>query len=127
MAIKTQGTVLRRNGVAVAELTGFDGPTKVTNFIEVTHMGSTGKEFLGGLADPGSMTFSGWFNPTDPAQLAIRADQDAQTSSTYTLTLSDGSVMTLVAFVEEFTISGAPDQGVALNLALRISGNPTWS
>src|SRR5688572_29223382 len=126
MAIKTQGTILRRNGVAVAELTGFDGPQKVTNFIEVTNLASTGKEFLGGLPDPGSMTFGGWFNFDDPAQAAIQADQTAQTSATYTLMLSNGKVLTMTAFVEEFTISGAPDAAVALNLVLRISGDPVW-
>lgn len=129
MALKTQGVYLSRAGVEVAEITGFSGPTKTSPEIDVTHLRSTAKEFLTGLADPGEITFTGWLNTTDAAQLAIRADQDSQSVSAYTLTLTDTppTVISFNASVREFTPSGQPDGAIALALALRITGLPVWS
>lgn len=128
MALKTQGVLLKREGITVAEISGFNGPDGEATDIDVTHLASVAKEYLQGLPDEGNITFQGWVNPADPAQSAIRADRDAQTSSTYTLHLTDTppTVLTFTAFCKQFAIEGAPDGAIALNLGLRITGAVSW-
>lgn len=127
MALKSQGTILKRATVEVAEISGFEGPDGEANEIDVTHLRSLAKEYLQGLPNEGNISFTGWLNPSDAAQVAIRADRDAQTASEYSLTLTDGTVLTFNAFVKQFSLSGAPDGAVALSIAMRITGAVVWS
>lgn len=129
MALKSQGVFLKRAGVEIGELTGFTGPDGESNEIDVTHLRSIQKEYLVGLSVAGNISFTGWWLPNDPAQVAMRADQIAQTSATYTMTLTDTppSVMTFTAFVKQMGMAVAPDGAIALNGSLRITGAPVWS
>jgi len=129
MALKTQGVVLKRAGVAVAEISGFSGPDGEATEIDVTHLGSVAKEYLQGLADEGNITFNGFLSPDDTAQAGLRADRDAQVANTYTLTLTDTppTVLTFSAFVKQFAIAGAPDGAITLNVSMRITGAVAWS
>jgi hypothetical protein len=129
MALPSQGVFIKRNGVEVGALTGITGPDSKTNFTDTTHLRSTGKEYTPGLKDAGSLAFTGWWLPTDPAQVAMRADQDARATSVYTLTLTDTppSVMTFTAYVEQMGMAIAPDGAVGLNGSLRITGDWVWS
>jgi hypothetical protein len=127
VALKTQGTMFKREGVDVAEVTGFTGPDGEANEIDVTHLRSTAKEYLQGLGDEGNIAITGWVAPDDPGQIAMRADRDAQIASTYSLTLTDGTVLTFEAFCKQFGLAAAPDGAVALNVALRITGPVTWT
>jgi hypothetical protein len=129
MALKSQGVFLTRAGIEIGAITGFTGPDGESNEIEVTHLRSVQKEYLIGLADAGNISFTGWWIPNDPAQVAMRADQISQTSATYTLTLTDipPSVMTFTGFVKQMAMAIAPDGAVALNGSLRITGAPVWT
>lgn len=129
MALKSQGVFLKRAGVEVGQLTGITGPDGESNEIDVTHLRSIQKEYLTGLSDAGNLAFTGWWAPTDPAQVAMRADQLAQTSAVYTLTLTDSppSVLTFTAFVKQMGMAIAPDGAIALNGSLRITGEAVWS
>jgi hypothetical protein len=129
MALKSQGVYISRAGVEVGQLTGITGPDNQANEIDVTHLRSLAKEYLTGLNDAGSLAFTGWWDPADPAQIAMRADQDAQTSAVYTLTLTNTppSVMTFTAFVKQMSMAIAPDGAIGLNGSLRITGLPVWS
>ncbi len=129
MALKTQGVFLTRNGVEVAEITGFDGPDGEAGKIDVTHLRATRKLYLQGLADEGNISFQGLLNPDDAAQMSMKADRDAQSSSTYALNLTDEppTVLTFEAFCSAFKISGAPDGAIALAATLQITGEVVWS
>ena len=127
MAIKSQGSFLKRAGVEVAEISSFSGPDGEASEIDVTHLRSTAKEYLQGLGDEGNITLSGFLKASDAAQVGLRTDRDAQTSSAYSLTLSDGTVLTFTAFCKQFGISNAVDGATILNVTLRITGIVTWS
>jgi Lambda phage tail tube protein, TTP len=129
MALKSQGVILKRAGTEVAEITGITGPDGESNEIDVTHLRSVQKEYLTGLADAGNLSFTGWWNPTDPAQLAMRNDRLNQTSASYTVTLTDTppTILTVTAFVKQFGMAIAPDGAIALNGSLRITGAEVWS
>jgi hypothetical protein len=129
MALKSQGVVLKRAGVAVAEITGITGPDGESSEIDVTHLASLQKEYLTGLADAGNLTFTGWWNPDDPAQVAMRNDRLNQTSASYTVELTDSppSVLTITAFVKQFGMAIAPDGAIGLNGSLRITGAEVWT
>jgi hypothetical protein len=129
MALKTQGVILKRAGVEVAEISGFNGPDGEAGEIDVTHLRSAAKEYLQGLANEGNITFTGFLAPSDSAQSGMRADRDAQVAGAYSLTLTDdpATVLSFSAFVKSFAISGAPDGAIALNVSMRITGAVTWS
>lgn len=129
MALKTQGIIFKRNGSEVAEISGFNGPDGEAAEIDVTHLRSTAKEYLQGLADEGNISFTGFLKPSDSAQAGLRTDRDAQVANTYSITLTDSpaTVLTFSAFVKQFAISAQPDGAVALNVSLRITGPVTWS
>ena len=129
MALKSQGVILKRAGVAVAQISGFTGPDGEATEIDVTHLGSTAKEYLQGLPDEGNITFTGFLDPDDTAQVGLRTDRDAQVANTYSLTLTDSpaTVLTFSAFVKQFALAGAPDGAITLNLSMRITGPVTWS
>ena len=127
MALKSQGVYLQRAGTEIGQMTGFTGPNRTSSKIDVTHLRSVAKEYLTGLKDNGTLSFTGFWLPADPAQVAMRADPDAQTSASYTLHLTDGSIMTFTAFVDEMTMSIAPDGAIGMNGSLLITGDPVWS
>jgi hypothetical protein len=129
MALKSQGVFIKRAGVEVGQLTGITGPDSESSDIDVTHLRSVAKEYLVGLKDAGNLAFTGWWDPTDPAQVSMRADQDAQTSAVYTITLTDvpPSVGTFTAFVKQMGMAIAPDGAIGLNGSLRITGDVVWS
>jgi len=129
MALKTQGIILKRAGVEVAEISGFTGPDGEATEIDVTHLRSLAKEYLQGLPDEGNISFTGFLKPSDAAQVGLRTDRDAQAANTYSLTLTDSppTVLTFQAFVKQFGLSAAPDGAIALNLSMRITGAVAWT
>lgn len=128
-ALKSQGCYLKRNGVEVGYMTSFTGPDGQSAEHDVTHLRSVAKEYLTGLSDAGNIAFTGWWDPSDPAQVAMRSDLVNQTSATYTLTLTDtpASVMTFTGFVKQMAMGIPVDAAITLNGSLRITGNPVWS
>jgi len=136
MALKSQGITLARGDggnpetfTAIAEITDFTGPGGQANEIDVTHLTSTGKEFLMGLKDEGTFTFNGNLVPSDAAQTGLRTDRDNQTKRNFKLTLTDNpaTVLTFAAFVQGFSISAGVDDKINLDVTLRISGAVTWT
>jgi hypothetical protein len=128
-ALKSQGVILKRAGVEVGQITGITGPDGESNEIDVTHLRSLQKEYLTGLADAGNLSFTGWWDPTDVAQIAMRNDRLNQASAVYTVTLTDAaaSTLTITCFVKQFGMAIAPDGAIALNGSLRITGAEVWT
>jgi hypothetical protein len=129
MALPSQGVFIKRAGTEIGALTGFTGPEAQSNFTDTTHLRSVAKEYIPGLKDNGSLSFTGFWLPTDPAQVAMRADQNALASAVYTITLTDSppSVGTFTAFVEQMSMAVAPDGAIGLNGSLRITGDVVWA
>jgi hypothetical protein len=129
MALKSQGVVLKRAGVAIAEITGLNGPDGEAAQIDVTHLGSVRKQYLVGLADEGNIGITGWLAPDDAGQSGMKDDRDASSSSPYTIELTDSppTVLSFTAFCPQYAIAIQPDGAIALNATLRVTGEVMWS
>lgn len=137
-AIKTQGTLVKRGDggspsevfTTIGEVRGFGGVGGGSSSeIDVTHFGSTAKEFLQGLKDEGEITVDCNFLPDDAQQQGMWADRTNATLRNFTITLTDSpaTVFSLSAYVKAFEITGQYDDAVRATATLRVSGPVTWS
>jgi hypothetical protein len=109
----------------VGEMTDFSGLGGSASEIDVTHLGSSAREFVMGLKDSGSLTVELQFEPGDVGQIFLRQRQDVLSVPTaFVMRLSDPSstVIEFDAFVQGFSISGAVDDKVTASVTLRITG-----
>lgn len=130
-AIKTQGTKLEIQDntsspiayVQVKEMVSFNAFDGQASEIDCTSLDSTSKEFLMGLMDNGQ--FSGEFNflPSDAGQQQVREARAATARRHFKLTLSDASVFSFDAFVQQAPISGGVDAKMDASFVLRITGD----
>jgi hypothetical protein len=113
----------------IGELTDFNGPGGSASEIDVTHLGSSAREFVMGLKDSGTVTAELQFKPGDVGQVFLRKRQEVlSVPTTFLLYLSDTSntQLTFDAYVQGFSISGAVDDKVTASVTLRITGEVIW-
>ena len=136
-AIKTQGTLVKRGDggspevfTTIGEVRSFGGlGGGASAEIDVTHFGSTAKEWLTGLKDEGEITIDCNFLPDDTQQQGLWSDRTNATLRNFTITLTDSpaTVFSFAAYVKSFEITGQYDDAVRATATLRISGPVTWS
>jgi hypothetical protein len=129
-AINTATAATFTLSALIGELTNFTGPGGQANEIDVTHLGSTAREFVMGLKDSGTVTAELQFKPGDVGQVFLRKRQEVLSVPTaFVLKLSDtaNTELTFNAFVQNFSISGAVDDKVTASVTLRVTGDVTWS
>ena len=112
--------------VNFGEVTNINGPTMSRATHDVTSLASTGgfREFITGLRDPGTLTFTMWF---------VRADYDAALTNfnaddleDMELILPDDEHTTLEfsGYVTELPLT-VPEGPMAVNVTIKISGQVT--
>jgi hypothetical protein len=136
-AIKTQGTLFQRQDptlspvttyATIGEVTGFTGPGGEATEIDVTHLGSTAKEFLMGLKDEGTVTLDMNYIVSDTQQQGLQTDRTNQTLRNFRIAVPNSPIdyITFAAYVQGFSISAAPDSKYEGSVTLRVSGAVTW-
>lgn len=97
--------------------------------IDVTHLGSSAKEFLLGIRDEGevSVTLNLDTGDTYQTQLRTARDNNALTNFEFDLTDAGPTTISFAAYVKTFGIGAAVDDKLTLEVALRISGAATWA
>jgi hypothetical protein len=130
----TGGTLTAANGTltpvaltTIAEVKSFSGLDGSASEIDVTHLGSTAKEYRLGLVDEGGFTFEMNRVAADPGQAALLTSRNAGTLKTYKLTLPNAEVATFTAFAKTFPVAGGVDGVVSHSIGLRISGAVVWA
>lgn len=137
-AIKSQGTAVYISSndadstaygsasfVQVGEVSDVGEPSGEAADIDVTHLGSTSKEYLIGLPDEGNMTTSGNFVPSDTGQQELLAAKAAQNRRWLKVVFSNGTVRYAKALVKKYAPSAAVDGKVPFSASFRISGSWT--
>lgn len=135
--IRSQGTVIYKLDTsvspnayaAIGQVTSISGPDGNVPEVDVTHLSSTGKEYIGGLADFGSVTMDLIWDPATVGTLheAIWDDFLAATVSTYQIRLSDSpqTTITFSAYPSQYSLNLGVDEAVRASLGLRVTGAPT--
>jgi len=128
-AIETQGVTFTWNTNAIGEIVSFNGPGGSASVIDVTHLGSTRREKMMGIADEGQFSFEVSLVPGDVGQVALRADRASRTQRECVLTLTDTSSTTLTfdAYCTQFSIQGSVDNKISASVTLEITGEVVWN
>lgn len=114
----------------IGNVRGFSGPSGEKPEIDVTDLDSTGKEYLAGIPDFGTIQFTGWFNELDAQQDDLWADfLDAASSHirNYRVVLPNAEATTFDfnGFIQALEVNTQTEEAVELNGTIRVSGGIT--
>lgn len=109
----------------VRSISLFDGEDQE---IDVTHLRSTGKEYLTGLPEFGSASLTLWLpSSVDTGQRRMRHLRETQTSSAFSVTLPSGQIAAFVGSVKSFAINSiGVDGAVEASASIKISNQPAF-
>lgn len=127
------GVSLQRDGVPIAEVKDFSGPSLSRDAIEKTHHASPDmwREFLKGLKDGGEVTITVNYDPAEASHsfaTGIVGDfTDDTTISTWTITFPDaaGTVWTFPGFVTDFEPAPDLEDMFTADVTIKVAGKPT--
>ena len=113
----------------VSEINSFSGFDGSAQEIDVTHLKSTGKEWLMGLQDFGQITLDCNHLPADAGQVLMRAAKASRAIQDFKLTFTDASTTeaTFQGYVLSNTISAGVDDKISGSFTIRISGDVTFA
>jgi hypothetical protein len=116
----------------IINVTSLGGPEQTKDELEVTHLQSTGKEFLAGMSDGGSVNFEVNYDYSNAAHVDLR--DDAQTSLKRNWQIEfENQVPAVVETAQfqgelmEFSRSNDPNTPFKYSGRVKISGDITWS
>lgn len=144
MAYESQGTIIYWSSAgstsastaaanAIGEVVGFSGPSGQANAIDVTHLGSTAKEFMMGLRDEGEVTLDINFVPGDAGQIRLRTDRINRSLKKCVIKLNDSTTdaattkLTFDAYCLGLTAQGSVDNALKGTVTVKINGGVTYS
>lgn len=94
--------------------------------VDVTHMGSDAKEFIGGLQDRGTCDIAYDVDDTDKGQMALRSSlAGSGIRSTFVITLRNTKTRTFSGEVFSVGESASVDEAVRSSTSIRITGPVT--
>ena len=121
------GAALTFDSDPVGEVGDISGPNISVGEEEVTHHGSPDewKEFLPGLKDPGSITFSGNF--TDTSMAAMQTKLDNRTVAPVVLTLANDSTWQCDGLITSIDTDTPVEGKEGYSMTFRLTGKPTFT
>lgn len=133
-AIESQGTTIGISTGAsspiaytligdVVGATLFDGQAAE---IDITHLASTGKEFLMGLQDFGTAQLQTNYVQADAGQTIARAAKASRAKHYFQLTLSNGLTASFAGYVLSAPMTVGVDSKLDGSIAIRITGDVTF-
>ncbi|MEM6681811.1 MAG: phage tail tube protein [Pseudomonadota bacterium] len=113
----------------IAEVIDITGPGGENGEIEVTHLGSTAKEFIADLIDYGQVTANANFLPGDTQHDQLLADIASRTVRNYEVSwpTSPASTAVFAAYVQSYQPNVATGQQGQASLTLRVTGAVTYA
>ena len=117
-------------GLSITEVTTISGPTSSADNIDVTSQLSSGgfREFKRGLADPGTISFTIFYNETEPSHDELTLDfGDITTGPTeYQIRFPGGGGLDFSAKVNGLEFSIPLDGAITADVTLQVSGPVTY-
>lgn len=110
--------------VSLGEVTNISGPSMSRDTHDVTSLASTGgyREFITGLRDPGTLTFTMWFNRSDYDAMKTLFESDAVKDFELILNDSETTTLEFSGYVTELPLD-VPEGPVSCNVSIKISGS----
>jgi predicted secreted protein len=134
-AINSQNTLFKRGDggspetfVAVSEVVKIGGPSGSASIIDVTHLTSTAREKVLGLADEGQITLDLNYIPNDTQQANLRTDRANKSLRNFQIVIpTPAQTISFAAYVTGFSLDFAVDAKVACSITLEITGAVTFA
>lgn len=127
-AITSLGTTLSWNGTAIAEVSKIDDVAMSAKPIEVTHLGSTAREYISGILEANEIKIEGNFIASDTnGQIALKsAVGGASGTLALTLPTGTGAAWSATALVTKFSCGKAEagKDSVPFTASFQITGTP---
>lgn len=130
--INAFGTLLKRNGTTIAEVTAISPPGMSRDEIEYTHHQSPNawREFGKGLKDGGEVSFDINYIPTNTthnAATGLLGDFGTNTLDTWSLVFPDtlATTWSFPGFVTSFEPDAPIDDKLSASVTIRVAGQPT--
>jgi hypothetical protein len=124
-------TTAASTAVPIGEVVDFSGPGGQAAVIDVTHLLSTAKEKVMGVADEGQLTMGLNFEATNAGQVALRTDRGTRSKKKCSIKFPTSGGATSQAVFDGyclgFTVSGAVDSKQSANVVIEIAGQVTWT
>ena len=115
----------------IAEVGSITGPSQSNDFLDVTSMDSTAREFVAGLADPGEISFSTNYIPTNTTHKAVLTDFKDKSIDNYKLVFNDNATegdksnWIFAAAVTQAEVTAPVDGVYQLAVTLKVTGSIT--
>jgi len=116
----------------IGQVVSFTGPSGGAAIIDITHLGSTAKEKLIGLADWGNLTFEMFFDSSATSMhTELKNAHAAREQRYFEIELTDGTLagtfLFFAGYVTGFSISGAVDDAIKGSVGLEITEQVHWT
>lgn len=132
VAVNAFGTLLKRNGTTIAEVTDLGGPKLKRDDIEVTHHQSPNawRERIKGLKDGGEVSATINYIPTNVTQnyaAGALGDFNTNTIDTWSIVFSDvgGTTWSFPGFISGWEVKEPIDAQLSADITITITGQPT--
>jgi hypothetical protein len=124
-------TTAASTAIPIGEVVDFSGPGGQAAVIDITHLLSTCKEKIMGVADEGQLTLGLNFEATSTGQRLMQTDRSARNKKKCSIKMPTSGGATAQAVFDGyclgFTVSGAVDSKQSANVVIEISGQVTWT
>lgn len=117
---------------AIANLTSIDLSSS-TDMLDVSNhdTANNSREFIPGYHDPGSVSFSGHYDPADATHdetaAGLSGDHQARTAANYQFQTVEGSLLTGSGVISSLSISAPDGDVLAVSGEVKWQSRPTWS
>jgi hypothetical protein len=130
-AISAHGTIIKRNGTAIAELRDITPPPLTRKPIETTMHNSDDDSYVVGIRRKGELQFMLGFLPSGEASHnavagLMKAWADG-TKDEYEIDFPDGATWLFSGFVSNIAPKAPVDGGLEANVSIRPSGGQVFS
>lgn len=116
---------------AIGEVVGWSGPALSAPVIDISHLGSTVKEKLTGVYDPGEITLDiNFMTSGQVGQKSLRTSLASRVKSGIIIQLSTATTTQKIrceGYVTGFSVQGAVDQAIKGSVTIALSGQVTWA
>lgn len=109
--------------ILIGQLVNVSGNDGEAADIDVSHFGSTAKEFLIGLAVEGGFKLKMRLDPTDAGQKELLEINSSRTTREMVLTFITGHIFTFDAYVKNVSETGAIDGVMDRDVDMMITGD----
>jgi hypothetical protein len=124
------GSTLQVGATNIGTLTKLGSPQLKRDAIDITTLSAVNgyKDFLPGLADPGTISVEGYFDSADSGQNLLKSKFDSGAVDTYTMTFPTlvGASWTATCFIKELQLGDEADttKPLGFKATLQIKGQP---